>query len=110
MRNIYLSDSFKAFYSSLNDKAKTKLDYAIEVMTSIKVVNEKLVKKLTNTEFYELRVKQGNEYRIIMFSIDSDSFIESNEVILLNGFIKKSTKDYKKQIKLAKSILKDFEL
>lgn len=110
MRNIYLSESFEKFYNNQNDKLKKKLDYAIEIIKGIKVVNEKLVKKLTNTEFYELRIKQGDEYRVIMFSIDNESFIESKEVVFLNGFVKKSTKDYKKQIHLAKSILKEFEL
>lgn len=46
----------------------------------------------------------------------SDSFIEfysqldENILLFLNGFIKKSTKDYNKQIKKAETILKSSEL
>lgn len=49
------------------------------------------VKKLTNTDFYELRVSVDNEVR----------------VIFLNGFIKKSTKDYEKEIIKAINILRN---
>lgn len=34
----------------------------------------------------------------------------SKKILLLNGFLKKATKDYSKQIKIAERILKDFEL
>ena len=46
-----------------------------------------------------------NEYRVILFTIDHDNLIECNEIILLNGFIKKPTKDYKKEIHKAQQIL-----
>lgn len=32
------------------------------------------------------------------------------KILLLNGFLKKSTKDYDKQIKIARQILENFEL
>ena len=51
-----------------------------------------------------------NEYRTILFAVDNDNIIFSKKVLLLNGFLKKSTKDYCKQIKIAERILKDFEL
>ena len=34
-------------------------------------------------------------------------FIEANEVLLLNGFMKKSTKDYKAHIKIAEKIINE---
>ena len=49
-----------------------------------------------------------NEYRTILFAVDNDNIILSKKVLLLNGFLKKSTKDYCKQIKIAERILKDF--
>lgn len=62
---------------------------------------------LENTDLYELRVSLGNnEYRTILFAIDASNVIEATKIILLNGFQKKSTKDYDKQIKRAIRILK----
>ena len=54
-----------------------------------------------------MRVSIGNEYRVIIFTIDNASFIEAKEVLLLNGFMKKSTKDYKAQIKIAERIINE---
>ncbi|WP_348722637.1 hypothetical protein [Parabacteroides goldsteinii] len=36
-----------------------------------------------------------NEYRVILFAIDKPNLMEARKV-LLNGFIKKSTKNYKR--------------
>lgn len=63
------------------------------------------------TDLYEMRVSvSSNEYRTILFAVDNDNIILSKKILLLNGFLKKSTKDYSKQIKIAKQILEDFEL
>jgi len=43
-----------------------------------------------------------------MFTIDNESFIEANQVLMLNGFIKKSTKDYKTQSAIAQTILSKY--
>ena len=66
------------------------------------------VKKLINTDFYELRIRAGNDIRIIMFTIDHSNFAECTEVVCLHGFQKKSTKDYIKAIKMAERILNDY--
>ena len=77
----------------------------MNIIAEIKVVNTKLVKKLVDTDFYELRVSVGNEYRVILFTIDHENFIEAEQIILLNGFMKKSTKDYKRELEKAQQIL-----
>ena len=77
----------------------------MNVLAEIRVVNTKLVKKLVDTDFYELRISVGNEYRVILFTIDHENLIEAEQILLLNGFIKKSTKDYKKEIEKAQRIL-----
>ncbi len=77
----------------------------MNALAEIKVVNIKLVKKLVDTDFYELRISVGNEYRVILFTIDHENLIEAEQVLLLNGFIKKSTKDYKREIEKAQHIL-----
>ncbi|MBO5810289.1 MAG: type II toxin-antitoxin system RelE/ParE family toxin [Bacteroidales bacterium] len=105
MRTIYRSMEFDLFYNSLSNKIQNKIDYALNIISEIKIINSKLAKKLKNTNLYELRISIENEYRILLFTIDNESLIECNEIILLNGFIKKSTKDYKKEIHKAQQIL-----
>ncbi len=75
-------------------------------MATVYNVPTKFVKHLQNTDLYEMRVSIGtNEYRTVVFAMDSQSFIEATKIILLNGFLKKSEKDYKKQIAIATKIL-----
>ncbi len=109
MRTVIRSNEFDEFYESLPTKAQDKLDYALNILREVKVVNTKLAKKLIDSDFYELRISVGNEYRVILFTIDHDNIIESTQILLLNGFLKKSTKDYKRQIDLATNIIKTFE-
>lgn len=59
-----------------------------------------------NTDFYELRVSVDNEVRVILFSADNENISLASSVILLNGFVKKSTKDYDKEIAKAIHILR----
>ncbi|MFI3261365.1 MAG: type II toxin-antitoxin system RelE/ParE family toxin [Rikenellaceae bacterium] len=109
MRILIRSNEFDEFYDSLPAKVQGKLDYALNVLREVKVVNVKLAKKLIDSDFYELRISVGNEYRVILFTIDHDNLIESKQILLLNGFLKKSTKDYKRQIDLANHIIKILE-
>ena len=74
----------------------------------MKVVNAKLAKKLQSSDFYELRISTCNEYRVIMFTIDSESLVEATQVLLLNGFMKKSSKDYRKETEKATRILEKY--
>lgn len=109
MRTILRSLEFDEFYNSLPVNVQTKIKYAMNIISEIKVVNSKLIKKLVDTDFYELRISVGNEYRIILFTIDRENFIESEQLLLLNGFLKKSTKDYKKEIERARQILNSLQ-
>ncbi len=109
VRTMIRSTEFDEFYNLLPANVQNKVKYAMNVVAEIKVVNTKLVKKLVDTDFYELRVSVGNEYRVILFTIDHDSFIESKQILLLNGFMKKSTKDYKREIEKAKQILNSLQ-
>ncbi len=109
VRIILRSSEFDKFYHSLPANVRNKINYAMNIIAEIKVVNSKLVKKLTDTDFYELRISVGNEYRVILFTIDHDNLIESEQILLLNGFMKKSTKDYKREIEKAQQILNDLQ-
>jgi hypothetical protein len=58
-----------------------------------------------------MRVSVGtNEYRTILFAIDHENIIEASNILLLNSFLKKSSKDYKKNIDIAEAILNKMEL
>ena len=107
-RILYKTPAFEAFYLSLNNRAKKKVDYIFEHIRTEKNVSPKFVKHLVNTDFYEMRISVDNEYRVILFAIDNDNFINANEIVLLNGFIKKSTADYEKQISIALKLMEEF--
>ena len=109
MRNIKQTEEFIQFFELLPTKTQTKILYALNIVATIKVVSTKLVKRLVGTYFYELRISVDNEYRIILFCIDKENIIEASEILLLNGFLKKSTNDYEKAISKAEKILKKYE-
>ena len=83
-RNLILSPAFKEFEQSANPRTREKLRYAISILETVCPVPVKFVKKLVGTDFFELRV-----------SVDND------------GFVKKSTKDYDKEITKAINILRN---
>lgn len=68
-------------------------------------LSKKFVKKIVSSDFYELRVSVDNEIRVLLFSANNENINFATEIIVLNGFIKKSSKDYDKQIKKAYNIL-----
>lgn len=106
MRKLYFSDEFWTFYNNQSDKVKQKFDYVLEIIMNERVITTKFVKHLENSDLYEMRVSVGvNEYRTILFAIDHDNIIESKTIFVLNAFLKKSTKDYRKQIEIATKIL-----
>ena len=109
-REVILSDEFMNYYRSLPEKVRTKYDYVMQIIKSQYVVNEKFVKHLETTEFYEARVSVGtDEYRTIIFAVDSQSFIESKTVLFLNSFLKKDSKQYKSEIKKAETIIEKYK-
>ena len=109
IRSIIYSDEFEEYYASMNEQLKKKYDYALQIVKSQYVVSSKIVKSLENTDFYELRISiSSNEYRTILLAVDHDNFIQSKNVLLLNSFLKKDTKQYKAEIKKAQNIVKRY--
>lgn len=82
-----------------------KLDYCIYILQHEMPLSKKFVKKIVSSDFYELRVSVDNEIRVLLFSANNENINLATEIIVLNGFIKKSSKDYDKQIKKAYNIL-----
>jgi hypothetical protein len=113
IRKIRYSDEFEQFFKSLDMKVQVKFTWTFNIIRTIYTINTEYVKKLVSSDshLYEMRVSVGyNEYRTILFSINHPNIIEATEIILLNGFLKKSNKDYDKQIKKAEKIIKDLNL
>lgn len=108
MRDVAITQECLDFIDSQDERVVMKFFQLIEIMGEIKVVNTNFVKKLQSTQFYELRIKAGNEYRIVMFAIDHLNFAECEKVVCLCGFKKKSPKDYKKALRQAEQLLSEY--
>ena len=109
IRETFHSEEYDQYYNSLDEKIKVKYDYVESIIKTQYVVNKKFVKNLEGSEFYEARVSVGtNEYRTIVFTIDSQSFMESKRVLFLNSFLKKDTKQYKSEIEIARQIMNKY--
>ena len=104
-RDVIYSMEYLKFIEKLSERAKEKLRYATIILETLNPVPAKFVKKLVNTDFYELRISVDNELRIILFSADNENINLSKQIIFLNGFVKKSTKDYSTEIDKAADIL-----
>ncbi len=106
IRETFHSEEYDKCYTGLDEKTKAKYDYVETIIRTQYVVNKKFVKNLEGTEFYEARISVGtNEYRTVLFAIDTISFMECKKVLFLNSFLKKETKQYKREIEIARQIL-----
>lgn len=108
MRKVLITDECLDFFDSESDRVRDKFFELIEILMTLERVHSNYVKKLANTKLYELRVRAGNEYRSIIYTLDHDNFHQSGEIICLTAFHKKSTKDYKREVKKAEKILANF--
>lgn len=108
IRELIHTDEFDEYFNALDERVKDKFLDCLEILQTVYVVSTKFAKRIVEADegIYEMRVSVGfNEYRTILFAIDHENLIQAKQVILLNGFLKKDKKDYKKQIKKAINIL-----
>jgi len=82
MREIMISSDCLDFIERQDKRVSLKFFQIIEVMTEVKVVHSTFVKKLINTSFYELRIKSGNEIRIILFTVSMSTRSADTHIIL----------------------------
>lgn len=54
-RNLIFSPEYIEFEQSSNPRTREKLRYAVAILETVQPIPTKFVKKLTNTDFYELR-------------------------------------------------------
>lgn len=105
-RNLIYSDEYIEFVKGSSKRVQNKLLYATSILENIKIVSSKFVKKLVGTDFYELRISVDNEIRVIIFAIDHEDINIATNILFLNGFVKKDTKDYKREVDKALLILR----
>lgn len=105
-REIKITPECHVFIGEQSQRVLDKFYEVIAVLIGIQVVGAPYIKKLTNTRFYELRIKAGQEYRFVLYPVDHENFTLAKKVICLNGFVKKSTKDYRKAISRGNELLK----
>lgn len=108
MREIDITEKCLGFIDEQGERVSDKFFQLVEILGEVKIVHSNFVKKLKKTRFYELRIKAGNEYRVVIFAIDHLNFSECTQAVCLNGFVKKSTNDYLKAIKEAERILEEY--
>ena len=108
MREIDITEECLEFIDRQSERVSIKFFQLIEVISEVKVVSANFLKKLQLTQFYELRIKAENEYRVIIFTTDHLNFIECEKAVCLYGFQKKSKKDYQKAVKQAEKILEEY--
>lgn len=111
IRILYKTEEFTDFYNALPPLVQAKFDYVFNVIQTVYALPTKFVKRLVNSKLYELRISAtGNAYRAVLFAMDHENVIQATRMVLLSGFMKKSNKDYVKQIERADKILSGLKL
>ena len=91
------------FILSLEIKAQSKVRDSIKLLQEFGIrLGPPHVKKLTGTEFWELRIVGSDSIRIFYIAISGKNFL------LLHGFKKKKDKTPPKEIKVAEGRLAEF--
>ena len=109
VREIIYSPEYEAYYAGLDSKTKEKYAYVEHIIKTQDVVKKNYVKHLENTDLYEARISLGsNEYRTILFAVNAPSFMQATKILYLNSFLKKDTKQYKREISKAYRLLENY--
>ncbi len=95
---------FTDFYKKQTLIVRKKIDWTILLLRTLKIIPDKFLKKLSNTNgIWEIRVSAGNGiFRIFCF------FDKGNIIILLSGFQKKTQKTPKREIKRAEKLKNEY--
>ena len=101
---VFYENHFKNFYLTQSLVVRKKIDWTLLILRNPRIVPEKFLKNLTNTDgLWEVRVSAGNGiFRIFCF------FDKGNLIILLSGFQKKTQKTPKEEIKRAERLKKEY--
>jgi phage-related protein len=105
IREIKLYENhFSDFYREQTQDVKEKIDEVLYFIRVIQRLSNRFLKHIEGVKgLYEIRVMVSNNiYRIFC------TFDEENLVILFNGFQKKDQKTPKKEIDMAKKLMKEY--
>lgn len=92
------------FVERLSPTAKSKVSNTFDLLIEYGIkLGLPHVKKVTGTDLWELRILGGDSIRIFYIATSGRVFL------LLHGFIKKSQKAPKKEIKIALARLKEYK-
>ena len=99
---LYYERYFIDFFMSLDDGAKRKVSYVLDMIKTQERLSKNFV-KLIREGVYELRVSHnGNIYRAFFI------FDDGNIVMLFNGFQKKTQKTPSKEIEKAITLKNEY--
>ncbi len=95
---------FWDFYNQQDTKVQAKIDWTVTMVQTTKILPDKFLKHLTNTDgLWEMRISANNGiFRIFCF------FDKGNLVVLLSGFQKKTQKTPKSELKRAEKLKKEY--
>lgn len=101
-RILYYKNYFIDFFMSLEDGAKKKVAYVLDMLKSQERLSTNFVKSIKDG-IYEIRAgHNGNIYRAFFI------FDEGNIVMLFNGFQKKTQKTPQQEIEMAIKLKKEY--
>jgi phage-related protein len=102
-RTVNNKNPVEEFLDSLSDKEAEKVLWVLRIVREQNRVPKEYFKKLENTQnIWEVRAGFGNnEFRLL-------GFWHKSNLILTNGFCKKTQKTSKSEIKLAESRKKEY--
>ncbi|MCS2890785.1 type II toxin-antitoxin system RelE/ParE family toxin [Parabacteroides faecis] len=99
---LYYEHYFIDFFMSLNDGAKKKVSYVLDMLKTQERLNKNFI-KLIRDGVYELRANHnGNIYRAFFI------FDDGNIVMLFNGFQKKTQKTPESEIEKALKLKNEY--
>lgn len=94
----------ETFLASLNPDMRAKAFHSLELLEEFGNNLRKPYSRHIEDGIFELRIKFASDITRIFYF-----FVVNNEIVLTNGFIKKTLKTPRNQIKLAKKYKTDFE-
>lgn len=101
---FYYKDYYLRFFKTLAPGVKTKFNWTLQLIASLRMVPEKYFKHIAGSKgLYEVRVEYGSDiYRVFCF------FDEGRLIILLNGFKKTFQKTPLSEIRMAEKLKEEY--
>lgn len=99
---LYYKNYFIEFFMSLQDGAKRKISYVLDMLKTQERLSSNFIKHIREGIFEMRASHEGNIYRVFFI------FDEGNIVMLFNGFQKKSQKTPGKEIEKAIRLKKEY--